>query len=385
MEQIYNRIGRWDAETRNALWRRWLWECDCNALPIEQCYDMNEMHALGVLACLGEHAQPVGLYAHPLNAETVGGPAVVHLHPTMAVALLSLRETIDQIECLQLHWGPAIGDWGAQQARVVLRALMARIGEIAHHAYPIGLEEILDDPQHTTPIEGSSLGVVSRKSLRQAICVFFALLRVCAIVERAEPVPASTPDELAAVLGALRQHHIESASDRFNELQQVMYLAPGQRLAYRTLFAGMYNDVSQVIYFHHPRYCRKPQLELSRIPASPMHMLPLVEQLLPDVPIVYDDDNRLPFVDGVASGAAARGAASGGGGGGAWRWLICCGAVFLLEGGRIWSAPTLGELVAYHLRATGKTFAAADDDGASAASARPSVVIHTPSSHVQLL
>ena len=49
-----------------------------------------------------------------------------------------------------------------------------------------------------------------------------------------------------AFKGIMKQHHVESSLDFFNELQQMISLAPGLRLVYRTNFAGMYNDISQV-------------------------------------------------------------------------------------------------------------------------------------------
>ena len=253
MEAIYERLSQWDEATRTMLWDRWLWDCNCNAPPIEQCYDLNEMHALGLLVCLGEHVQPGALYAECLDDETVGGPDVLHLHPKTPIRSLSLRELLDQIECLQLNWGPALGDWGPAKARVVLCALMARLGEIAHHAYPIG-KRVLDDMQHVTPLPEEPLGVMSRKSLRQTICVLFVLCRVCAIVERAKHTPVMPQARVDEAVNALRKHHIEASIDTFNLLQQMMYLAPGQRLAYRTHFSGMYNCVSQVIFYHHPRH-----------------------------------------------------------------------------------------------------------------------------------
>lgn len=124
---------------------------------MDMCYDMNEMHATGILVCLAEHAAPCELYDAPISEETTGGPLVLHLHPTTPVRALTLRETLDQIECLQLNWGPAIASWGAPKARMVLKALMARLGCIAHHAYRIGADEVLDDPQvrpHMQPPKG---------------------------------------------------------------------------------------------------------------------------------------------------------------------------------------------------------------------------------------
>ena len=104
-------------------------------------------------------------------------------------------------------------------------------------------------------------------------------------------------------------------------MQQMVHLAPGMRLVYRTNFAGMYNHVSQVVYFHYPRFSRKPHFELRKIPEAALHMLPLITQLLPDVPVVYDDDSFVPglMAPGAATGKAAALAAA------PWVWLVCCG------------------------------------------------------------
>jgi hypothetical protein len=365
MEALYERLPEWDDATRVMVWERWLWGCDCNAAPMEQCYDLNEMHALGLLVCLGEHLRPSAMYTKRLDADTVGGPAVVHLHAQTPICGLSLRELLDQIECLQLHWGPTLNAWGPIQARTVLRALMARMGEIAHHTYPVG-GAVLDDMQHVTPLPDAKLGVMARKSLRQTLCVLLALCRVVAIVERAEPAPVY---DTKRVLAALRSHHMEASIDTFNALQQMMYLAPGQRLAYRTHFAGMYNCVSQVIFYHHPRYARQAQRPLAEVARSPMHMLPLITQLLPEVELVYEDDSVVPGLTTITTTttttttttAVVDGATPPNKG---WRWLVCCGAIMLLEceSKQVWRAADLGVLVAFLVARTGWSISADDNN-----------------------
>lgn len=224
-----------------------------------------------------------------------------------------------------------------------------------------------------TPLSGE-LGVISRKSLRQAICVLLVLCRICDIVEGAKTPPEGDPTQRTALLETLRQHHIEASMDDFNMLQQMMFLAPGQRLAYRTLFAGMYNCVSQVIYFHHPRFSRKPQLELARIPESPMHMLPLIRQLLPEIGIVYDDDSHVPgFMPAVKATP--------------WTWISSCGAIFLMHTSSdashhtIWRSADLAQLVLLYLQKSGQDVTVHTED--DAAPTHP--VIITQASHVVLL
>ena len=378
LASLYDALQHQDeqpAAAATALWDEWLWGCDCNAPPMERLFDFNEMHGLGLLVCLHERRRCADARYHAPTA-LPGGPSVVHLFPDRPVSSLSIRETLDQLECLQLHWGPVLLRRGDDDEPLrALRALMARLGELAHHAYPIGAE--LDDPQHITQLplctshrdrdEGEVYGIVSRKTLRQAICLLLALCRVHAIA-----IKASTPDPAAVarfrtpILRALRMHHVESSQDLFDTLQQMVYLAPGQRLAYRTLFSGMYNSVSQVVYFHHPRFSRQPQFpSLAQIPSSAMHMLPLITQLLPDIDIFYDDDTHVPlFMPSLVAGAAA--------GTIKWAWLVACGAFFLVDVERdllLAPAPECDQpllpLVAHYLlhNPTISILGAAEEDG----------------------
>ena len=132
----------------------------------------------------------------------------------------------------------------------------------------------------------------------------------------------------------------------------------------------------QVVYFHNPRFCRQPQLELARIPSSPMHMLPLIMQLLPEIPLCYDDDTDLPGLTGETPPG--------------WTWLAACGRFFLLDaaGVLLW-APELATLVAHYLQATGTSISAADvghdGDDAPTAAAVSAAAASTAFGHVQLL
>lgn len=111
--------------------------------------------------------------------------------------------------------------------------------------------------------------------------------------------PSTTEEEDGSyswIKSVFKTHHIESSSDFFNHLQQVICLAPGMRLVYRTNFAGMYNDISQVVYFHHPKFTKQPQLKLQEILLSSINSLPLVTQLFPQLQVFYDDDSYIPFL-----------------------------------------------------------------------------------------
>jgi hypothetical protein len=157
------------------------------------------------------------------------------------------------------------------------------------------------------------------------------------------------------VLAAIKQHHIEASMEFFNVLQQMMQLAPGMRLVYRTNFSGMYNDVSQVIYFHFPKFCRQPQMALVDIGGHTiMNLFPLIKELLPDIPVCYDDDSKIPGLTQSDDEEEVS-----------YIWLISCGTVFLVEvaTGRIYGGgDDLTDLVYFLLKATKRTVLAQEDE-----------------------
>ena len=376
MEDAYERIMRqadWSEADQKQVWQEWVWGCDCNAPPLEECCDMNRMHGFGILCCIGECMSPKSAYQMSV-AEIIPELPSVHLHGQKPICEFSLRELVDQIECMQLSWGLIVGasldDDDDEQGRTeqLLRAIMARVGFIATHAFETSKAEngyegfVLDDPQHTSvlPQQQGRMSIISRKSLRQLICVLLGLARVHDIVKRSTLVPRQSKEkQITHVLDALKPHHIEASMDFFNGLQQMMMLAPGMRLVYRTNFSGMYNDVSQVIYLHFPKFARQPQRPLSQIGTSTMHLLPLLRELLPDIPIVYDDDSQ---IRGLTHDQQSENDTTGTIG---WAFLISCGAVFLVEaatGAIFRSYDGLAELVCYLLERMGRELIVIDED-----------------------
>jgi hypothetical protein len=304
------------------------------------------MHCAGILCCVHEAAAPVHMYQESLP-EIIPSMSAIHLHENKRICAFTLRELMDQIECIQLNWGRIVACM-REGSRELLKGAMARVGFLATHAFETPKTEngydgfVLDDPQHIcmVPPQGK-LSILARKSLRQAVCILMTLGRVQAIVCGAVEVPEQ--ESVEDVLNALKQHHIEASMDFFNGLQQMMLLAPGMRLVYRTNFSGMYNNVSQVIYFHFPNFCRQPQKGLNEVAEQAMTLLPLITELLPDVPVAYDDDS---VIAGLTS-EKRRGAEKVR----PWTWLISCGSVFLVEEetGEIFSAASLLDLVCFYL------------------------------------
>lgn len=126
----------------------------------------------------------------------------------------------------------------------MLDTLLARFGMLAQQTVPCDdLEQ-----EFVAPLPGgSTVGVISRRTLRSTVCLFLALYRTLHIIQVAEVLPSLGSNEPLA--RAFRIQHMEASSDDWTDLQQMICLAPGMRLVYRTQFAGMYNNVSQVLLF----------------------------------------------------------------------------------------------------------------------------------------
>ena len=92
--------------------------------------------------------------------------------------------------------------------------------------------------------------------IREALCplnffFFFARCRALHIITHARVAPEISAELQTRIESLMKPHHVESSMDFFNEFQQMITLAPGMRLVYRTNFAGMYNDISQA-----PKKCK---------------------------------------------------------------------------------------------------------------------------------
>ena len=119
------------------------------------------------------------------------------------------------------------------------------------------------------------------------------------IISSAEIVPEISDEIVELIKTPFKIHHVESSLDFFNHLQQVICLAPGMRLVYRTNFAGMYNDISQVVYFHHPKFAKQPQLEMIDILQFSLNTLPLLTQVFPHIHVYYEDDSFIPYLSDI--------------------------------------------------------------------------------------
>lgn len=91
---------------------------------------------------------------------------------------------------------------------------------------------------------------MSRICLRRFLNLFLVLYRHLDLAESAKRVDESQVD-LSGI--SINIHHAVAASDDFDILSMEWDLMPAAKLNYMHDFPGMYNCVSQVVYFHNSR------------------------------------------------------------------------------------------------------------------------------------
>jgi hypothetical protein len=96
----------------------------------------------------------------------------------------------------------------------------------------------------------------------------------------------------------IKLHHIMASSDDFSKLSMQWDLMPAAKLNYMHDYKGLYNCVSQVIYFHNPEYERRPQ-ERKRIEQvskgsdgiEMVQLIPSIMQMHPDIVVENEETN----------------------------------------------------------------------------------------------
>ncbi len=115
-------------------------------------------------------------------------------------------------------------------------------------------------------------------------------------------------------------------------------LPVGATLNYKHDFPGMFNHVSQVVFFHNSEYQRIPRAPLASLSTSPaVHILPAQMQLYPDITLRHEED----FIDLSQSGPPLP----------SWVWLIVAGRIYLISPAKIvWYSRDVTALLQVYLQ-----------------------------------
>lgn len=316
------------------MWNEWLWKTDPEE-PFSQGILMNRCHLVGLLVC--RHQADDALDAEECCDERM---TLMAKRPST----MTLRELKDTVDNVLIEWPRFLsrlgenpkGDENLQAVVGLIDACMTRFGQLASNP---GTPEVFDDAGSTEPhasqtSDGSGLVRLTRPAIRRMLGGFLVLYRHVHLLARAEPVEPIPHD------CGIRRHHVEASTDDFNMLCMSMRLPVAARLNYKQDFPGMYNHVSQVVYFHDPQYERMPRVGMDKMfQGDPMQVLPALCQLHPEIGMAYEED-CINLSEPT----------------GKWHWMVVPGRVYLVDpDSRVYHSENVTSLMRLYLEAVEAT------------------------------
>jgi hypothetical protein len=241
---------------------------------------LNHNHLLGILVCR---------IAPPIDNITLSNRLqVMDTHPRD----MTLKQVKDTLANLQFEW-PHFLDRHSKESpdtlsdkvaavRLYLQAITHRLGFLLGHLHP---PHILDDIQDTSD-EGVDLKRITTSAIRRLMAAVLVLNRHLDLYDLSEEHTSIPPN--ATFTPEVTPYHHEASMERFYKLHMYWTLPAGARMQYKHDFPGMFNDISQVAYFHNPDYKRIKRDEYDS--PSPLHLLPSICLLYPEVEVRFEDD-----------------------------------------------------------------------------------------------
>jgi len=264
----------------------------------------NLMHVVGAALCVLLHRCEAGEAAATAAADAAQtgtaadsdlraalGPAAARvLLSAKPLAAYDIEELHALVTALQLEFAAlyVLDDAGYAalvDVELICVRLLARLGALlASHEQtdpkqppPAAVLGLLDVDEHGW----TSVRVDTLVYLLDAL---HSMLGLHALLTRAELLPAGAPVELHA-------HHREASNETFFTHSMTSDCVVGTIAQYTHRFAHLFHSVSQAIYYNFPCYARQTQLPLAalqRASAPAINVLPLLTELRPDIPVLYE-------------------------------------------------------------------------------------------------
>eukprot|EP00961_Rhodomonas_salina_P025667 346559-Rhodomonas_salina.3 len=276
----------------------------------------NEAHLLGLLLCrdwFAVCADEGGEVYKGATADLPGVPTELTLAEQQEIRHMTSKCLVRTIESLQAEWAKVMYRDATEEqwlaAERLVWALFWRTGFFAVHSS--SSEELFNDPETTEVLPQGQLGY-THSTLRALMDIFVVLFRHLDLHRRCEEPRECTEEELLDVnLSVMRPHAIEATKDDFYKLSMHFDALVGARLAYQHRFQGMYNCISQVIYFHSEDYERRKHGSGLN---EALDALPVLLHMFQQVLVVMEEE-RAP-ADATDY------------------WMMVAGRVYLMRGGK---------------------------------------------------
>jgi hypothetical protein len=317
-----------------AVWAQWLWGSEPEeAFAPEVLLNRNQL--LGLLVCRYKHrhAAPAG--------EPPPEPSRLTLMDKPP-AEMTWRELKDTLANVQIEWPSFLQrleknlqrDTNLLAVKALVDACAERFGGLCDRAWP---PAVLDDPMDTQPPPGQASDadpaaqrMLTPGALRRTAGTLLVLYRHLHLLAVSRPPRADSVNIPETCL-----HHYEASMADFYLWYMHFQLPLAAKLNYKHDFPGMYNHVTQPVYFHNPGFERLPRRPMAERDAPAIHVLPSLCQLFPELPVRFEEDAFDLTKDA------------------GWYWVIVSGRVYLVgPGPRVYYSPDARAMLREYVQGT---------------------------------
>jgi len=129
-----------------------------------------------------------------------------------------------------------------------------------------------------------------KDAVRQLLLGIHIVLGAHDLLVHAIPVPCSDQDG-SDERCHVQEFHKEASLDTFYSIDMIMTVRLGSIVEYQDQFRHLFHSVSQVVYYHFPKFDRRRQKtlpELQQPGVQAQCLLPLLMELDPTIPVLYE-------------------------------------------------------------------------------------------------
>ena len=258
----------------------------------------------------------------------------------------SCQQCLDFLCVLQAQYGSvlqfdaSVGYETDIDMTLLLLVVMQRLGDHLREQTRMTQEEAEKHAVYELVSGETEWYVVNVQTRRDCFDVLHVLMRLFFVLLDAEAVHVDA-EVVTQYLQEFSPFQHEASLHDFYNLSMVMDCLPASIILYKHKYTEMFNDPSQVMYYHQPTYKRPRQLDFEAIvsmAARDVNVLPIIAQIKPDVPILFEH-----------TGACSSSACSAE----PWSWLVMHKHIVLCDSnGKYYVAKNIYVLFAYLMSKT---------------------------------
>lgn len=258
----------------------------------------NLMHVIGAALCVllqrsEARSEAESAAGAALDLRAALGPAAARvLLSDKPLAAYDVEDLHALVTALQLEFGSlyaldSAGYGALVDVESICVCVLARLGGLLDMR-----QQLQTDPKQPPPaavrglldVDDEGFCSVRAETLAHLLDALHSMLGLHTLLTRAELVPAGAPVELHA-------HHREASNETFFTHSMTSDCIVGTIAQYAHRFAHLFHSVSQAVYYNFPSYARQTQLPLAalqRASAPAVNVLPLLTELRPDIPVLFE-------------------------------------------------------------------------------------------------